>query len=296
MSESTRTALPGAPESSRGRSLAKERRVSDRPSQKDSSGNRKAITKLVWQLLAITGVLVVWHLIAKSPLLPGDGLPTPFEVAAALGTLWGTSTYWLAILTTVRVWALGLAICAIIGIPLGLLIGMSLNATRSTRWVIDFFRTIPTIALLPLVLLLFGPTIKMSITMIVMSALWPLLIQSMVSVKQVEPLHKWVVQVFRISTLDRIRFLWIPSVTLLVSTGMRLAASIALLMTVGAEYIGGAPGLGKELMSMEQAFRRPEVFAYAITAGALGLAINLLIVYGQRRMLWWHPITRGERA
>ncbi len=211
-------------------------------------------------------------------------------------TLWGTSTYWMAILTTVRVWAIGLAICAVFGIPLGLLIGMSLNATRSTRWVIDFFRTIPTIALLPLVLLLFGPTIKMSITMIVMSALWPLLIQSMVAVKQVEPLHKWVVQVFRISRMDRVRFLWIPSVTLLVSTGMRLAATIALLMTVGAEYIGGAPGLGKELMSMEQAFRRPEVFAYAITAGAIGLAINMLIVFGQRRMLWWHPITRGERA
>ena len=81
----------------------------------------------MWQLLAIAAVLVVWHLLATGSVLPGDGLPSPFEVASALGTLWGTATYWSAILTTVKVWALGLVICTVFGIPLGLLIGMSLN-------------------------------------------------------------------------------------------------------------------------------------------------------------------------
>ncbi|HJX78838.1 ABC transporter permease [Glutamicibacter sp.] len=244
---------------------------------------------------AIAAALLVWHLVAISPLVQPETLPTPLRVLSALSDLWQTAAYWSALGKTISVWALGLAVCAAIGIPLGLLIGASLSATRSTSWIIDFFRTIPTIALLPLVLLLYGTTIRMEITMIVLSAVWPLLIQAMYAVKQIEPLHKWVVRVFRLSTKDRIRFLWIPSISLFISTGLRLSATMALLMTVAAEYIGGAPGLGAELSAMEQAFRRPEVFAYTITAGVLGLSINSLVVLFQRKALWWHPIIRGEK-
>ena len=180
------------------------------------------------------------------------------------------------------------------GVLVGLLIGTSLRASKSTQWIIDFCRTIPTIALLPLVLLLFGPTFRMEITMIVLAAIWPLLIQSMYAARQVEPLLKWVVRVFRISTTDRLRYLWAPSVSLYVFTGLRLAATMALLMTISAEYIGGAPGLGLELSHMEQGLNRPEVFAYAITAGIIGLLINTIIIRVQRRLLWWHPPSSEE--
>lgn len=250
----------------------------------------------ITKVAAIAVVLLGWQLLAMSPLVDGDSLPTPARVLAALIGLWGTGAYWAALGSTLQVWAIGLGLCAVVGIPAGLLLGVSVRATQSTRWVIDFFRTIPTIALLPLVLLLFGATSRMEITMIVLAAVWPLLIQSMYAAKQVEPLLKWVVRVFRISTRDRLRFLWAPSVALFVSTGMRLAATMALLMTISAEYIGGAPGLGLELSHMEQAFKRPEVFAYAITAGLIGLLINTLLVLFQRRVLWWHPIIRGERS
>ncbi|MCX6499401.1 MAG: ABC transporter permease [Arthrobacter sp.] len=274
---------------------AKGRRISDRPSPVQSSRQHRRTRTVLWQLFAILAVLLIWQMAAVSPLV-GDALPGPLQVATAMVGLWGTTSYWTAVLTTVKVWATGLAICTVVGIPLGLLIGISLNATRSTRWVIDFFRTIPTIALLPLVLLLFGPSMNMEITLIVLSAVWPLLIQSMYAVKQVEPVLKWVARVFRVSRRDRIRFLWAPSVTLLVTTGMRLAATIALLMTVSAEYIGGAAGLGKQLAASEQTFNRPEVIAYAITAGILGLGINMVIVFVQHRLLWWHPMIRGARA
>lgn len=256
-------------------------------------GRRRS--RLLTQLAAIAAVLLIWQLLAMSPIVDDEALPGPVAAVQALFGLWATSEYWTALGTTVRVWATGLGLCAVIGIPAGLLLGASLRATRSTRWIIDFFRSIPTIALLPLVLLLFGATDRMEITMIVLAAVWPLLIQSMYAAKQVEPLHKWVVRVFRISPADRLRHLWVPSVLLFVFTGLRLAATMALLMTISAEYIGGAAGLGLELSHMEQAYRRPEVFAYAITAGVLGLLINAVIVAAQRRLLWWHPSIRGER-
>lgn len=279
----------------------KGRRISDKPNKSsvdaDKAGPKGVLLRsLIWKLVAIAAVLLIWQLVSINPLMVDITLPGPFEVLGALVTLWGTSVYWVAVFTTVKVWVIGLAICTVVGIPLGLAIGISLNATRSTRWVIDFFRTIPTIALLPLVLLLFGPSMSMELTLIILSAVWPLVIQSMYSVKQVEPVLKWVVKVFHVSWLDRIRYLWAPSVTLLVTTGMRLAATIALLMTISAEYIGGAAGIGQQLSHSENTFQRADVFAYALTAGLLGLGSNLIIVFLQRRMLWWHPITRGARG
>lgn len=248
------------------------------------------------KVTAIVIFLVLWHLLAVSPFVDRGAVPTPWEVCLAMFGLWGESSYWNAIGTTLSTWGIGLALCAIIGIPAGLLIGVSFRATLSTRWIIDFLRTIPTIALLPLLLLMFGATLRMEITMILLSALWPILIQSMYAVKQVEPLLKWVARVFRVSKMDRLRFLWAPSVLLLVSTGMRLGAITALLVTISAEYLGGAPGIGQQLSAMEEVLKRPEVFAYAVTAGILGMTLNSIIVRLQRRLLWWHPIIRGEKS
>lgn len=274
--------------------IADTRAAKPEPPRKTKSKAAKSGIGFVHQILVIAGILAIWQLVSMTPMVDTESLPSPVMVFQALITLMGTPAYWLALWSTIKIWAIGLGISALIGIPLGLMLGASRRASASTSWVVDFFRTIPTVALLPLVLLLFGPTGRMEITMIVLSAVWPILIQSMASTKQVEPLLKWVVKTFRIGTFDRIRYLWMPSVSLLISTGMRLAATMALLMTITAEYLGGAPGLGQQLSLSELAFNRPAVFAYAFTAGILGLLINLILVQIQRRTLWWHPIIRGE--
>ncbi|WP_017934602.1 ABC transporter permease [Nocardioides sp. Iso805N] len=257
----------------------------------EGGGRRWRLNRIVSQIVAIVGALLLWQLVATT--LTSEGtLPTPWSVGRALVGLWGTAAYWSALLTTLRAWAIGLLICSVVGVPVGLALGSSRVAMASTRWVIDFFRTIPTVALLPLLLLLFGATARMEITMIVLAAIWPIIIQSIYSVSQIEPLLKWVVRVFRFSVLDRARFLWVPSIALMVSTGLRLSATMALLMAISAEYIGGAPGLGSELVRMQTTLQRPEVYAYAVTAGLLGVAINVVIGRLQRRVLCWHPSIR----
>jgi ABC-type nitrate/sulfonate/bicarbonate transport system permease component len=250
---------------------------------------------LVTKIGALAGALLVWHLVATTSLTEPGAVPSPIEVAGALLRLWGTPAYWTALGTTLQAWGIALAICSVVGIPVGLALGSSRVATGSTRWIIDFFRTIPTVALLPLLLLMFGATMRMKITMIVLAAIWPIIIQSLHSVSHIEPLLKWVVRVFRFSPVDRLRYLWVPSVSLMVSTGLRLAATMALLMAISAEYIGGAPGLGSELSQMQTTLQRPEVYAYTVTAGVLGVAINVIIGRVQRRVLKWHPSIREGR-
>lgn len=186
---------------------------------------------------------------------------------------------------------MGLGLSALIGVPAGLLIGSSLRATQSTRWIVDFFRSIPTIALLPLVLLLFGATSRMEITMIALSAVWPLLIQSVYAAKQVEPLHKWVFRVFRISTV------WVPSVALVVFTGLRLAATMALLMTISAEYLGGAPGARLGTVQYGAGVQATRSLRLRDHGGRPRTSRQHPgRVSAQRRLLWSHPVIRREHS
>ncbi|CAM5452159.1 hypothetical protein SHIRM173S_07729 [Streptomyces hirsutus] len=115
------------------------------------------VRRLVNRLLAILVALVVWHLFALGPGASGD-FPRPLESFRTAIDLAGTGAYWSNIATSVETALLGLALAVLVGLPAGLLIGANEHARRSTQLLLDFGRTVPAIALLPLFLLLFGAT------------------------------------------------------------------------------------------------------------------------------------------
>jgi len=91
-------------------------------------------------------------------------------------------------------------------------------------------------------LLLYGATPKMAFALIVFGSVWPVLLQAMYGVHQVDPAMWDVARAYGLRRLDRLRFLILPSAAPFVATGVRLAATISLLLAIGAELIGGAPG------------------------------------------------------
>jgi ABC-type nitrate/sulfonate/bicarbonate transport system permease component len=185
-----------------------------------------------------------------------------------------------------------MAISVLLAVPLGVAIGLNRFLSDSTRFTIDFLRTVPPVALLPVVLLLLGPTLPMKVTLIVVGTLWPMLIQSIYAASQIDPVLRDAARSFRLSRRHRIRFLLLPSVAPFVATGLRIAATVSLLLSVTGEYIGGAPGLGAALGSAELAGNLPEMYAYILTAATLGVAINIGFIVLQRQLLWWHPSVR----
>lgn len=265
---------------------------SDSRGGRPSLVSRARLISLTQRLGALVVVLALWTWFARTKGADAS-FPTPLQALHKIGELAGTSAYWHAVAETLLTATIGFVISAVIGVPVGMLIGMSRRAQLSTQFLVDFGRTIPVIALLPLAILVLHIGRTMAVFLIVFGAVWPLLVQSTYAVAQITPQSRQVVRAFRITVIERIRFVYAPSMLPFLMTGLRIAASISLLIAVTAEYLGRVPGLGVEMRDSGETDPQA-TFVYMLTTGALGLMLNIGLVALQKRVLWWHPSQRGK--
>jgi ABC-type nitrate/sulfonate/bicarbonate transport system permease component len=245
------------------------------------------------QLVVLVVAVLGWWLL--SGIAPPDAVPSPPATAVALGAMLGTAQYWSAIAETAWTWVLGMGCCIVVGIPVGLAIGANRFASASTRLVIDFLRTIPPVALVPLGLLLYGPTRPMVLLLVVCGAIWPLLVQAVYAAAQVDAQLGDVARSFRLGRRYRLLHIFVPSALPFLMTGLRITATICLLLTVTGELFGGAPGLGNEIQSALNGVLNAQMYGYVLTSALLGVLVNVLLARAQRRVLRWHPSVRTEK-
>lgn len=242
----------------------------------------------------IGGTLVLWHLYAIGP---GEAvsMPTPLTVVRRIGELAGQTSYWTSIGETLLLAAMGLMTSILIGVPLGLLNGTSEKVTQATQFIVDFLRTVPPIAVVPVLLLIWGGTTTMGLILITFGAVWPLLVQATYAMQQVSPQLKQVARAFQLSPVQQLRSIYLPSVLPFLMTGFRVASTLALLLSVVAGFFGGVSGIGADLYETLEISDPPTMFVYAITTAFLGVLLNALLLALQNRVLRWHPSVRGDQ-
>lgn len=251
--------------------------------------------RLRWILIQVAAVVlagVVWSLASLA--FPSSTLPPPTAVFARLGELALTPGFWSAVGITIATFAIALVICIVVGVPVGLAIGASTVATQSTRLLFDFLRTIPPIAILPLLLLVLGAEMEMVLVLAVGGAIWPILIQSIYAARQGEALLVEMAKSYRIPKAWFIRHIFVPGAIPFVMTGLRLGTTICLLLTISGELLGSAPGVGYEIANAQAFYDNTRMYAYVIVSAVLGLIVNGGFWALQRRLLRWHPSVRGE--
>ena len=143
-------------------------------------------------------------------------------------------------------------------------------------------------------LLVLGNTRTMAIGLVVFGAVWPLLVQATYAAQQMSPQLRQVAKAFRLTRVERFRFLFAPSCLPYLMTGLRVAAAISLILAVTAEYFGQTGGIGFKLFQMHEIHDPPRLFVYMFTAAGLGVLLNILLIALQRRALWWHPSERDK--
>jgi ABC-type nitrate/sulfonate/bicarbonate transport system permease component len=263
-----------------------------------SSARRKPtrLRRAIEIVLLIALVLVAWQVAATSGVFGQNSWPT-------LGLFWSTAVetvptqaYWVAIANTMVSWAIGLAISVVIAIPVGLLIGSTSFLRRLTTPTVDFMRTIPSIILVPLAVLLYGSTNQMKIILIVFASVWPLLLQAVYGIRAVEPVARETFSAYGVRWRDRVRFLYLPTASPYLATGIRLAAIASLLVAIGIEIIASAPGLGYQIGVKQANGLAASSFVYLITAAILGLIITGIFTWVEHRAMYWHPSRRGANS
>ncbi|KQX78534.1 ABC transporter permease [Streptomyces sp. Root1310] len=222
--------------------------------------------------------------------------PPTSRVAGALGDELADSAFWTALGDTLTGWALGLAIAVGAGIVAGVIVSVVPHLREATASTIEFLRPIPSVALIPLAVLLYGTELRSVLLLVVYASFWQILIQVLYGVQDVDPVAEETARSYGLGTWARVRHVLWPTALPYVMTGVRLAAAVALILVITAELVIGAPGLGARIAVAQTSQAVPEMYALIVVTGVLGLLINVGARTVERFALAWHQSVRGEVA
>ncbi|MFA1551134.1 ABC transporter permease [Actinomadura chokoriensis] len=247
--------------------------------------------------LGLTGLLclmAVVELVPRTGLVQERFLPPFSEMVSALVDQAGTSAFWQALLETLRGWAIGLAIAMAAGVVLGIVIGgvPLLRAAMSST--IEFLRPIPSVALIPLAVLLYGTEMRSTLLLVVYASFWQILLQVLYGVQDVDPVARETARSYRFRPLTQVRTVIWPTALPYVMTGFRLGAAVALILEITGELVIGSPGLGKQIAVAQTSGAVASMYALVIVVGLIGVVVNVIARTTERRVLRWHPSVRRE--
>jgi ABC-type nitrate/sulfonate/bicarbonate transport system permease component len=234
-----------------------------------------------------------WELAPRLGWLPAAFLPPLSQVLVELAQLSITEEFWGWLGSTLRTWALGLTLAVVAGVLAGLAIGLIPGARRFTHSTIEFLRPIPSVALIPGVVLIFGTRYHSGVVLITYAAFWQVLIQMLYGLNDLDSVARDTARSFRFTRLGFIRHVAWPTLLPFLFTGVRLAASMALVLAVTAEMVIGTQGVGRGIVVAQSSNAAVTAYALVIVTGLVGVAINLAARGLEQRWLRWHPSVRN---
>lgn len=231
--------------------------------------------------------LIVWQVVGTVGPLAGDSFATATEAISALVEFLGQPLFWTALAETLRMAVVGFAISVVIAVPLGILIGLSRFAYRSTKFTFDFFKVIPPIVLIPIAILAIGPSLTMGVVLIVFANVFAVAIQTAYGVRDTDPVLLDTMRSYRMGLMKQIRYARLPSAAVQISIALRLAASASLVVAIVAGLLGGAGGLGSLLALTQSSGNADQTYAIILVLGMLGILVSRLLVRAQRGVVFW---------
>jgi ABC-type nitrate/sulfonate/bicarbonate transport system permease component len=268
------------------------------PVRSDGPGRGRRPVRLTrTTVLGVLGLLTLAAVLELVPRIFGlraTVLPPLSAIVSALATEVGTAAFWDALRDTLVQWALGLSLAVVAGVIVGVVIGTVPWLRRATASLIEFLRPIPSVALVPLAVLLFGTQLRSALVLIVYASFWQILVQTLYGVADVDPIADQTARSYGLGRWARVRYVLWPTALPYVATGVRLAASVALILAITAELVIGSPGLGQQITAAQSGGATALTYGLILVTGILGLIVNVGLRAVERRVLSWHVSVRGE--
>jgi bicarbonate transport system permease protein len=253
---------------------------------------KKQIPELVPPLVAIAIFLFVWQLFSFTP---GATLPGPIQVVQDTWILIGWPFYdrggidkglfWQVWASLQRV-AIGYTLAAIVGIGLGILVGTSKLMSQALDPIFQFLRVVAPLAWVPIALAALRQNEPAALFVIFITAIWPILINTSVGVRQIPSDYNNVAKVLQLSKQEYFFNILIPSALPYIFTGLRIALGLAWLAIIAAEIVmSGIVGIGFFIWNAYQNNQVSEVILAVVYIGAVGLLLDKLMIWVEGRIL-----------
>ncbi|WBC05367.1 ABC transporter permease [Micromonospora sp. WMMA1976] len=252
--------------------------------------------KILLGAAGLLGFLVVWQLIPTLGLVDPHYLPYATDVFGRLAQEVRDLAFWRRVRLTMTSWAIGLAVATLAAVALGTVIGMVPFLRRATHTTVEFLRPVPSVALIPLAVLMFGLQMRAALVIIVYAAFWQVFVQVIYGVADVDTVARDTARSFGLTRAERLRYLVLPTALPYLMTGVRLGAAVALILAVTAEMVIGNPGLGRMIELSRSAGDAVGLYGLVVVTGMLGLLVNVVFRFVERRSLAWHQSVLADEA
>ncbi len=248
--------------------------------------------KATWALrgLSVLTILIAWELYGRSsnPLL----FTYPTAIADAAVDMVADGTLVRALGQSLSVLAMGFAIGTVAGIALGMLAGRSAVAAALLELPVNALYATPMVALIPVLVLWFGFGVTAKVVVVTLFVVFPVLINTMRGVREVDQRLVEVARTFRSSERKLWLDLVLPSSLPFIVTGIRLAIGRGLIGIIVAEFYTAFSGLGYLIVDNANTFKTARVFVPIVVLMALGVTLTALLEWAEGRIAPWQKATR----
>jgi NitT/TauT family transport system permease protein len=262
------------------------------------------MSRLVRNIVGTVGVLVICELVGRSGLVDKNALPPPSMIGARLVELSNDRGFSLDVVQSVISWAMALAIAILIAVPIGIIFGSMPIVRSAFSVVVEFIRPIPSVALIPLAVIVIQTNPEIKISLAVFASVWPILFNTMHAMSDIEPTQIATARAFNLSRAGTLFRVKVPSMTPFIFTGIRISASVALVLIISTEILAGGGfdsdelwergGLGSFIANSATSGGAMDItMAAAFVAGVIGVIINMIFTLIQKRWINWSD---GDRS
>jgi NitT/TauT family transport system permease protein len=221
-------------------------------------------------------------------------LPSFAEIVRAAATGLAGGELAGALLATISTWALGLLIATGAGVAAGTALALLPRLEIATRPILEFLRPIPSVALIPVALLVLGIGLQMQLFMIAFASVWPVLFSTKAGVESVDPRFLETGRIFHLGRLAQVFRIVLPNALPSIATGIRTASAIALVLAITVEMLTGRTGIGFYIENVRLNGLITDMWAAILVTGILGYLVNTLFVTLERLALPWSPENRDR--
>ncbi|HRN87700.1 nitrate ABC transporter permease [Hyphomicrobium sp.] len=248
-----------------------------------SSTLRDVAATVIPPLVVLAVMLLVWQLATDKP---GAALPSPMKIWSEANDLivspffvYGPQDIGLGwrVLTSLERVAYGFGLAAIFGIALGAIIGQSVWAMRGLDPIFQVLRTVPPLAWLPISLAAFQDSGPSAVFVIFITAVWPVIINTAVGIRNIPQDYRNVAEVLRLNPLEYFWRIMIPSAAPYIFTGLRIGIGLSWLAIVAAEMLTGGVGIGFFIWDAWNSSRLSDIVVALIYIGIVGFVLDRLV-------------------
>ena len=257
------------------------------PSTRSGLNLWKLGVKWLERLTCLLLFFAIWEFLPRTGIVSSAFLSPPSAVLAAIAQLIETGQLNKHIFASLQRSLAGLSLAILAGVSLGLLMGVVRRFEAFVDPLLQLFRQVSALALFPVFLLFFGIGEASKIAIIFWAAFWPVLLNTISGVKQVEKLliHS---ALSMGATRSFIFFkVILPAAAPSIFTGIRLAGAYSITALVAAEMIGSHAGLGFLTLNSQEIFQIPSMYAGIVLLALLGLALNYVLALLEKRLTRW---------